>query len=64
MFLRAGLKDISECFYFKIFIYVEPSCVNGLMGEIWILSGMLVHSSVGIETHFGQLRPYLEILND
>ena len=38
--------------------------MNGLMRKVNIFYGMLLHSSVAMETHFDKLRSYLENRNN
>ena len=55
-------RDTSKCFYCKIFrIKLRCEWVNTKNLEFF--HGMLVHSSVAMETCFGELALYLENCN-
>ena len=54
-----SFKGTSKCFYYKVFrIELRSECVNTKNLEFF--HGMFLHSSVAMETCFGQLGLYLE----
>ena len=56
---QRSFKGTSKCFYCEVFrIELRSECVNTKNLEFF--HGMLLHSSVAMETCFGQLGLYLE----
>ena len=54
-----SFKGTSKCFYYKVF-RIEPRCEWVNTKNLEFFNGMLLHSSVAMETCFGQLGLYLE----
>ena len=56
---QRSFKGTSKCFYYKIF-RIELRCEWVNTKKLDFFHGMLLHSSVVMETCFGQLGSYLE----
>ena len=60
---QMSFKAASKCFYYNFF-RIELSCEWVDAKNLKLFHGMLLHSSVAMETHFAQLRSYLENRNN